>query len=168
MEEELNIRAVQADDSTRVAEIYNYYVENTIVTFESKSVTPDEFLKRIRAHPEYLPWYVVEDKGIVVGYCYAAPWKQRSAYENSIETSIYLDKQACGKGLGKRAYSFLLANVDNFHAIMGGIALPNDSSVALHETLGFQKVAHFKEVGHKFDRWIDVGYWQLLPNGKPG
>ncbi|MGK2872795.1 MAG: N-acetyltransferase family protein [Alphaproteobacteria bacterium] len=56
MEEELNIRAVQADDSTRVAEIYNYYVENTIVTFESEPVTPDEFLKRIRAHPEYLPW----------------------------------------------------------------------------------------------------------------
>lgn len=166
MIEDLNIRAVQTSDSKRMAEIYNHYVMNTIVTFESDPVDPNEFLKRLRAHPKHLPWYVFEDKGIVVGYCYAAPWKQRSAYANSLETSIYLDEQACGRGLGKRAYSYLLTTVDHFHAIMGGIALPNESSVALHEALGFQKVAHFREVGRKFDRWIDVGYWQFLPNGK--
>jgi phosphinothricin acetyltransferase len=164
--EEPNIRAVEADDAARMAEIYNYYVENTIITFESEPVTPAEFLRRIGAHPEQLPWYVIEDSGIVIGYCYAAPWKQRSAYAHSVETSIYLDKGACGKGLGKRAYSFLIANLEHVHAIMGGIALPNDTSIALHEALGFQKVAHFKEVGRKFERWIDVGYWQLLPGGQ--
>lgn len=166
MGEDLNIRAVQAQDSVRIAKIYNYYIENTIVTFESEPLDPDEILKRICAHPEHLPWYVVEDKGVVVGYCYAAPWNQRCAYANSLETSIYLDEQACGKGLGKRAYSYLLATLDNFHAIIAGIALPNDPSVALHEALGFQKVAHFRQVGHKFDRWIDVGYWQLLTDNK--
>lgn len=166
MGEEPNIRAVQDNDSARIAEIYNHYVKNTIVTFETEPLGADEILKRMRNLPEYLPWYVIEDKGNVVGYCYAAPWNQRSAYRNSVETTIYLDAQACGRGLGKRAYSHLLSGLNHAHAIMGGIALPNDTSVALHETLGFQKVAHFKEVGHKFDRWIDVGYWQLLPNSE--
>ncbi len=130
MIEEPNIRAVEADDAARMAEIYNYYVENTIITFESEPVTPAEFLRRIGAHPEHLPWYVIEDSGVVMGYCYAAPWKQRSAYANSVETSIYLDKGACGKGLGKRAYSFLIANLEHVHAIMGG-GLPCQTTPAL-------------------------------------
>jgi L-amino acid N-acyltransferase YncA len=163
MEQDLIIRNAKAEDAARLAEIYNHYIRNTIITFEVDELTADDFADRLKAHPENLPWLVIEEDGNVVGYCYAGPWKQRSAYAHSVEASIYLDEKACGKGLGKRAYSHLLSKISDYHAIVGGIALPNAASVALHEALGFQKVAHFSEIGRKFDRWIDVGYWQLLP-----
>ena len=163
MKQKILIRDVKAKDSGRLTEIYNHYIRNTIVTFETDELTADDFAERLKIHPKSLPWLVIEEDGNIVGYCYAGPWKQRSAYARSVETSIYLDEKVCGKGLGKRAYSHLLAKIDDYHAILGGIALPNAASIALHEALGFRKSAHFHEIGRKFDRWIDVGYWQLLP-----
>lgn len=157
------LRDVIKADAERLAQIYNYYIENTIVTFETELVSSFDFEDRLAEHPDNLPWLVIEEQGRVIGYCYAAPWKQRNAYAHSVETSIYLDVAACGKGFGKLAYSHLLSLIDNYHAVIGGIALPNDASVALHESLGYRKVANFAEIGHKFGRWIDVGYWQLLP-----
>lgn len=161
--EELVIRDAEIADAARLAEVYNHYIRNTIITFEADELSAAEFAQRLKAHPANLPWLVIEERGRVVGYCYAGPWKQRSAYANSVETSIYLDQAVCSRGIGKRAYSSLLSKIGDYHAIMGGIALPNDASVALHEALGFRKVAHFREIGNKFERWIDVGYWQLLP-----
>lgn len=163
MEKHLIIRNVKVEDAARLAEIYNHYIRNTVITFEVDELTANDFAARLEGHPKNLPWLVIEADGDVIGYCYAAPWKQRSAYAHSVETSIYLDEKACGNGVGKRAYSHLLSEVSGYHAIVGGIALPNAASVALHEGLGFQKVAHFPEIGRKFERWIDVGYWQLLP-----
>jgi L-amino acid N-acyltransferase YncA len=76
---------------------------------------------------------------------------------------VYLDPTTTAKGVGSQLYQVLLADLRlrGMHTVIGGIALPNEASVALHEKLGFQKVAHFKEVGRKFETWIDVGYWQL-------
>ena len=102
------------------------------------------------------------------GYAYAAPWRARAAYRHSVETSIYLAPGAGGRGLGARLYRALFAALpSHVHAAIGGVSLPNPASVALHERLGFRKVAHFREVGRKFGRWIDVGYWQrLLPDDR--
>ena len=111
-----------------------------------------------------LPWLVAEASDQVVGYAYASKWRGRYAYRFSVESTVYLDKTSTGKGIGSLLYAELISNIraSCIHVVVGGIALPNEKSVALHERLGFKKVAHFEQVGFKQDRWVDVGYWQLL------
>ena len=111
-----------------------------------------------------LPWLGWEEDGRIVGYAYATPWKARAAYRHAVEASIYLSRQATGRGLGTQLYQALIAELrqKKLHCVIGGAALPNPASVALHERLGFTKVAEFKEVGFKFGRWVDVAYWELV------
>jgi phosphinothricin acetyltransferase len=110
------------------------------------------------------PWLVCEEGGKLLGYCYGHKWRERAAYRHSVELSVYLDPSATGKGTGSALLGALLADLRTRHAhcVIGGVSLPNEASVALLEKFGFRPAAHFKEVGNKFDRWIDVGYWQLL------
>ena len=110
-----------------------------------------------------LPWLVLEVDGSIAGYAYATRWRVRPAYRSSVESSIYLDPAFAGRGLGRLLYGALLDELRRreLHLVIGGIALPNENSIALHEKLGFRKVAHFSEVGMKFGRWTDVGYWEL-------
>ena len=102
--------------------------------------------------------------GEVVGYAYATKWNRRSAYRFSAEVTVYLDHGRRGRGIGSKLYQQLLPTLQlsGIHVAIGGIALPNNASVALHEKLGFQKVAQFREVGFKFNKWIDVGYWEKV------
>ncbi len=119
--------------------------------------------KRMALADDDHPWFVIEEQGVLVGFTYAAPWKSRAAYEFSCETTVYIAKNCSGKGLGRKLYQRLIDELREspIHLLVAGIALPNDASVALHEKLGFRKVAHFNEVGFKFGKFIDVGYWQL-------
>ena len=158
------IRAIQPEDAAAVAGIFNYYIENTIVTFEEQAIDSAEMLRRIEAHPSHLPWLVFEAEGDVVGYALLTSWNSRCSYRESLESTVYLDPEAVGKGIGSRLYSELLgfARKGGFHTIMGGISLPNPASQALHEKFGYKKVAEFKEVGFKFGKRIDVGYWQVM------
>jgi phosphinothricin acetyltransferase len=107
--------------------------------------------------------------GSVIGYAYATRWRARPAYRHAVESTVYLDPAAAGQGLGARLYRQLLKQLQagGLHTVIAGIAQPNERSVALHERLGFRKVAHFAQVGRKFDRWVDVAYWQLLLPGAP-
>jgi len=102
--------------------------------------------------------------GTVQGFCYASTWKGRFAYGYSVESSIYLRPASTDTGIGTRLYDNLLRDLRHrgLHAVIGGIALPNERSVSFHEKMGLRKAAHFEQVGWKFNRWIDVGYWQLL------
>jgi len=158
------IRACTAADSAAIAEIYNHYVRETVVTFEETPVAPAEMAQRIADVGARFPWLAWDDGGTVAGYAYAAAWKTRAAYRHSVETTIYLAPSHIGRGIGSKIYGALLDEVRErgFHSAIGGVALPNAASVALHEKLGFNKVAQFAEVGRKFDRWIDVAYWQLI------
>jgi phosphinothricin acetyltransferase len=158
------IRSVYNEDAEAICSIYNYYVKNTIITFEEKPVSKEEMKDRIAKATVSLPWVVWEANGGIKGYAYTSKWKTRSAYRFSVESSIYLQPDFIAKGAGRILYETLISELRNFslHTVIGGIALPNESSIALHERLGFIKVAHFKEVGWKFDQWIDVGYWELL------
>jgi len=157
------IRDVTVDDATDIKDIYNHFVHTSIVTFEEEPVSVEEMKHRIELVTQKHPWFVWEEEGRVIAYAYATDWKQRSAYKQTVETSIYLHPEHAGKGIGKKLYSHLIDHLmqADIHAIIGGISLPNLVSVALHERLGFQKVAHFKEVGYKLNKWVDVGYWEL-------
>ncbi len=160
----LLVRPCKPADVARICEIYNHFVRETVVTFEEQPVTPAEIAERIRKVTRTLPWLVCEEQGVVAGYAYAAQWHIRSAYRYSVESSIYLAPECCGRGLGAGLYSRLLAELEplGIHCVIAGIALPNPASVALHEKLGFTKVGHLHDVGFKFGRWIDVGYWERM------
>ena len=157
------IRPATTRDAEAVARIYNHYIANTTITFEEQAITSPQMAERIgKVALASLPWLVAEHDGRVDGYAYATQWKERSAYRFSVEITVYLAPEAVGRGIGSALYEALFAELDKrgVHAAIGGIALPNPASVALHEKLGMKQVAHFEQVGFKFGQWLDVGYWQ--------
>jgi len=159
------VRSASATDADAIARIYNYYIENTVITFEEEPVSPQAMAARVaEVQGLSLPWLVAEIDKKVIGYAYANKWKVRSAYRHSVETTIYLEHGHEGRGVGKTLYAALLPplRARGIHAVIGGAAMPNEASVALHETLGFDHVATFREVGFKHGRWVDVAYWQLV------
>jgi phosphinothricin acetyltransferase len=155
------IRPAHVSDAAAICTIYNHYVLNSTISFEEEAVTEEAMAGRIEA--SRLPWLVFEDNGVVLAYAYATPWRVRPAYRYSVEASVYVAQEAAGRKLGLALYRqlFSLLRDAGMHSVIGGIAQPNAASVALHERMGFRKVAHFEEVGYKHGRWIDVGYWQL-------
>lgn len=158
------MRDVTAADAASICQIYNHYVENSTITFEETPVSPTEMAQRIaEIMADSLPWLVEEADGRVVGYAHASKWKSRCGYRYAVETTIYLAPSACGTGIGTKLYNELLLHLKerSMHVAIGGIALPNDASLRLHEKLGFRKVAEFIEVGFKFNTWINVGYWEV-------
>ena len=159
------VRSASSADANALARIYNYYIENTVITFEEEPVSPQTMAARLaEVQALSFPWLVAEVGGKVIGYAYANKWKVRSAYRHSVETTIYLEPGHEGRGVGKTLYAALLPplRARGIHAVIGGAALPNEASVALHEKLGFDHVGTFREVGFKHGRWVDVGYWQLV------
>lgn len=158
------IRLASGIDAAAIAAIYNHYVLTTTISFEEAPVGVDEMARRIEDVGARLPWYVLEREGRVLGYAYATPWRVRSAYRFSVESSVYVAPEHAGQGIGKRLYRHLIEDLRarGLQVVIGGIAQPNAASVGLHEALGFRKVAHFERVGRKFGRAIDVGYWQLI------
>ncbi|HEX2862131.1 MAG TPA: arsinothricin resistance N-acetyltransferase ArsN1 family B [Lacunisphaera sp.] len=159
------IRPATPADAAAIAGIYNHYVLHTVVTFEEEPITNAEMARRITEVTEGgRPWFVWEESGRVLGYSYASAWKSRCSYRFSLETTVYLEQGATGRGLGTKLYTALIDTLrtTKTHALIASVALPNAGSVALHEKLGFKNIGQFKEVGWKFDRWLDVGYWELL------
>jgi L-amino acid N-acyltransferase YncA len=164
-DQKYKIRNAISADAAEIAQIYNHYITETIITFEEETVSIDIIEKRIKEIQSLqLPWYVAEQDGIVLGYAYAGKWKERSAYRYSMEVTVYLRPDQAGKGVGSALYGKLLPVLaaKGIHVAVGVIALPNEGSVKLHEKMGFRKAAQFNEVGFKFNRWIDVGCWQRM------
>lgn len=163
----MRIRPARPDDAPAIAAVYNHYVERTIVTFEEAPVPGAEMADRLARIMREYPCLVAETDAGIAGYSYASRWHERCSYRLSVETSVYLAPERTGSGIGTALYARLLEDLEaaGLHCAIGGIALPNPASVALHEKLGFERVALFREVGRKFDRWIDVGYWQRLLDG---
>lgn len=159
------LRPASPGDAAAIAAIYSHYILTTTISFEETPVDAAEISQRMAAvQSAGLPYLVAEDAGIVIGYAYATPWRVRRAYRSSVETSVYLRAGTAGRGTGTALYRTLLDVLTGagYHLAIGGIAQPNAASVALHEKLGFEQVALFREVGHKFGQWVDVGYWQLI------
>ena len=160
----MTIRPCKTADAAVIAAIYNSYVRDTVITFEETPVGADEMARRITETTARFPWLAWDDGGTVIGWAYATAWKARSAYRFSVETTVYVAASHQGRGIGAALYGALIEDLRarKLHSAVGGIALPNPASIALHEKFGFKKIAHFAEVGRKFDRWVDVGYWQLI------
>lgn len=158
------IRNVRQTDAKPLVDIYNYYVKNTVVTFDLETISETDMQANIKSVTEKYPWLVYEIEGTMAGYAYAAQWKKRKAYNSTVETTVYLHPDFVGKGIGSALYDELLTIVKSrgYHLAIGGISLPNAASVALHEKFGFTKAAHYHQVGFKFNQWIDVGYWELI------
>lgn len=160
----MEIRYVNSQDIEAITNIYNDFVVNSTATFEEKPVTTEEMSQRVGKIQSYsLPWIVMVEGEKVLGYAYAGLWNNRSAYRNTTEASVYVSPNALGKGIGKALYSHLISILAKrrIRNVLGVVSLPNDASIALHQSLGFQKVGEFKKVGLKFGELIDVSYWQL-------
>ena len=159
----MQLRSAEARDLDAIGEIYRHYVEQTAITFDLEPPSSAAWLQRFEdARAAGRPWLVAEDAGVIVGYVSTSEFRPRAAYRSTIETTIYLRPQACGRGIGTALYGRALEEAArSFHLAVAGITLPNAASVALHERLGFRPVGVFEEVGHKLGAWHDVGWWQL-------
>ncbi len=151
-------------DVPAIAAIYGQAVRASVATFDTTD-PPESYWHDELARPD--PGHhvvVLEDAGSVVGYAYSSAFRPRPAYGRTRETSIYLAPEAVGRGLGRLAYSHLLSllRADGVHSALAVVALPNPASTALHESLGYELVGTLREVGRKFDRWIDTRWYQLL------
>lgn len=158
------IRPATPLDAPRITAIYNRHVRETVVTFEEQPVGDDEMARRVVETTAAYPWLVSEVEGAIAGYAYASSWKRRSAYRLAAESTIYMAEPFVGRGMASELYSALIAEMRSrgLHCAIGGIALPNPASIALHQKLGFRPIGQFREVGCKFGRWVDVGYWELI------
>jgi len=164
------VREMNIKDAAALCAIYNYYIENTIITFEETPLQTAEMEERVRKISANYPCLVWEDEaadtagGEINGYAYISTWKERSAYRYAAELSIYVRHGFQGRGMGNKLMERLLEEVrkTKIHSLVAGITIPNEKSIALHEKFGFKKVAHFAEIGYKFGKWIDVGYWELI------
>jgi len=165
------LRPVTPDDAARVAAIYEPVVRDTAVSFELEPPSPEEMGRRIAVVTSRHPWLVSEERGIVVAYAYATAFRQRPAYRWSAETTVYVDADHRGRGVGRDLYGALIevATLWGFANAYAGIALPNPASESLHASIGFTPVGVFPRAGHKFGRWHDVGWWHrsLSPTEPP-
>ena len=169
MKNNLYIRPVTETDAATITEIYNYYIEQTTISFETEKLSVQTMLERIRSISDQCPYFVVADRSQknerVVGFCYAHPWKERIAYCHTFEVTIYLDANEKGRGVGTMSMSRLVEECrkrEDCHALIACITEENTASVAFHKHLGFKKVSHFKQVGYKFNRWLDVVDMELV------
>ncbi|MDR1470331.1 MAG: GNAT family N-acetyltransferase [Spirochaetaceae bacterium] len=157
------IRPVTLEDAQAMCDIYNYYVLNTVVTFEEEPVDAAEMRARIETVTKDLPWYVYEEDGELIAYAYLHAYHPRCAYRFTVEDSIYVKNGRQKTGIGTQLLESLIngARKCGKHSIMAILGIPNDASCALHKKCGFQKMADMDELGFKFGRWTDVSFWKL-------
>lgn len=159
----MRLRAATPDDSAAIADLYAPYVTGGVVSFETEPPDASAMRARIEAGEDLYPWIVAEDSdGTILGYAYAARFRERPAYRFTVETTVYLRPDACGRGLGAALCAPLLATLEaqGFTQAIAAITLPNDPSVRLHERLGFAPAGVYRQVGWKLGAWHDVGLWQ--------
>ena len=161
---EVHVRTATAADLPALAEIYTDAVLTSVATFDVEPQPPDLFAARVASTRPGDHVVVAEADGRVVGMAYAATYRPRPAYDGTRETSVYLAPDARGRGLGRALYGELLRRVDadGIHTCLAVIAEPNAASEALHAALGFERVGTLREVGRKFDRWVDTTWWQRI------
>ncbi|KHL25354.1 acetyltransferase [Croceibacterium mercuriale] len=160
----LRLRTATATDADEIQAIYAPMVEHTAISFEVDPPSVSEMAARIEATLADYPYLMAERHGRIAGYAYASQHRTRAAYSLSVDVTVYIADEVRRSGVGRALYTALLADLQErgFHAAFAGIALPNESSVGLHESVGFTALGIYREVGRKFGHWHDVGWWQRL------
>jgi len=166
------VRIATPQDAAAFAAIYAPYVMDTAITFEVEPPDAAEVAARLSRVSAFHPWLAYELDGEVLGYAYGGPFKERAAYRWSVETTVYVDRNAHRRGVGRALYGRLLAilALQGHHGAYGGITVPNDASIGLHEAFGFRPIGVYREVGFKLGAWRDVGFWGLqlsVPTSEP-
>jgi phosphinothricin acetyltransferase len=167
----LIIRSARPDrDAAACSAIYRPHVEAGPASFEERAPNPEEMAVRIRELCSTHPWLVAERSGSTVGFAYACPHRTRAAYRWAADVSVYISGDQRRHGVGRALYEALLERLraQNFEIACAGITLPNEASVALHESLGFEAVGVYRRIGWKLGSWHDVGWWQLRLNEQGG
>jgi phosphinothricin acetyltransferase len=161
---EARIRLARESDADALAAIYRPIVEATAISFETVAPDAHEMARRISDTLRSYPWLVCDLGGRIIGYAYATRHRVRGGYQWSVDTSVYIDetyrRRRVGQGLYRSLVGILAAQ--GFFNAFAGIALPNPASVALHESMGFEKLGVYRRVGYKLGAWHDVGWWQLM------
>lgn len=160
----VEVRPATADDIPGIAAIYDEQVRTSIATFDLESPGRDYWQHHLESTEPGDHVLVAAHGGEVVGYTYSSAYRPRPGYRLTRETSVYLAPDARGQGLGRRLYDHLLDRVgaDGIHVALALVALPNPGSVALHEACGFEHLGTMREVGRKFDRWLDTAWYQKV------
>lgn len=160
------IRLATPTDAVAMLAIYAPYIRNTSITFETGVPAVADFANRIRSYLEHWPWLVYEKDGQIVGYAYASRYRERVAYQWSVECSAYVHDDYLRSGIANALYTALFAILkkQGFTTVYAVINLPNERSVAFHEHMGFIYFATYAKVGYKLGNWKDVGWWQLQLN----
>lgn len=165
MENQLSfqIRPIHENDILGSLSIYRPYVMEGVTSFEYEAPSESEWQKRIEDIIQMYPWLVCELNGRLAGYAYASSHRSRSAYNWSVESTVYIDRNFHGLGIGKALYASLIEilRLQGYRNIYAGITLPNEKSVRLHQSMGFYKVGVFKKIGYKFGSWHDTGWFQM-------
>lgn len=166
---EQRIRRASVADAEAIRAIYAPFITDSATSFEAEVPDIAEMESRVQAYASTHPWLVFERDGEVVGYAYASPHRARKAYQWSAEVSVYIDSRAHRAGIGRALYTalFELLRKQQFVNAFAGITLPNESSVGLHQSMGFVPVGVFKQIGFKFNQWHDVGWLHLRLRDDP-
>ncbi|ADJ16359.1 arsinothricin resistance N-acetyltransferase ArsN1 family B [Halalkalicoccus jeotgali] len=162
------LRPATADDAPAIRRIYAPFVEESAVSFETRPPTATEVGTRIATTTERHPWLVCTD-GDVIGYAYATSHREREAYRWSIDVSVYVDPAYHRRGIARALYGalFALAGEQGFLNAYAGISLPNPASTAFHESMGFEPVGTYHDVGHKDGEWHDVRWYERALAERP-
>jgi len=160
----MRIRPATVADAGRCAAIYAPFVTDCWVSFETTPPDSTEMGHRIEKALVFYDWLVAEVDGIVAGYAYGSQHRAREAYQGSCDVTIYIDPAYSRQGVGRALYGALFEQLKErgYHALFAGIALPNDASLGLHQSLGFTSVGIYREVGWKMGGWRDVEWLQRL------
>jgi len=158
------VRAATPGDVPAISAIYGHSVQHTVATFDTADPPESYWQDKVASTEPGHHVIVVEEDGVVAGFAFAGSFRPRPAYSHTRETSIYLADSVVGRGLGTLTYSHLLALLrsDGMHTAIAVVAEPNPASCALHESLGFEVIGTLREVGWKFNRWVDTRWYQLL------
>ncbi|MFM9628575.1 MULTISPECIES: GNAT family N-acetyltransferase [Streptomyces] len=163
---EVQVRPGNEGDLEALTDLYNHYVRETPITFDTAIFTPEERRPWLLSHPEDGPYRLMvatdTDSQEILGYATSSPFRAKQAYATSVEVTVYLRPDAGGRGVGTLLYKALFEALsgEDLHRAYAGIAQPNEASVRLHERFGFRHVGTYREVGRKFGRYWDVAWFE--------
>jgi L-amino acid N-acyltransferase len=160
---EINIRHASVEDVQAITDIFNHYIVHSTATFYTEPLSYEDRLQWFSKRSERHPVFVACSVNKVIGWACLSEYKARPAYSETVESAIYLHPDWLGRGIGKLLMQHVISSArsSGFHTLLAGACTDPQESTQLHLALGFKQVAHFEQVGKKFDRWLDVAYFQL-------